>query len=437
MLQGQAGQTYRVLLTGGRAPVTLDLARMLHRSGHLVFIAESMERHLCRTSSAVEQCVLVPSPRHHTQEYLSALEHWVKIWQIDVLIPMCEEVFYVAAGAERLRQHCRVLVSSLEQLHVLHHKYDFNMLAKSMGLSVPDTHLIQTPQEWLEKQHVLKGDWVWKPVYSRFAAKVRMPRLEGSNIVINKDENKNVNRRTEELHRPQISAPEKLNSLHHDPPGEDTLSLASPWVAQQYIHGRGLCTYSVVHEGHIVAHAAYDSRYRTGNVGASVFFEQVQHEGTRAWVEHFVWAAGFSGQIGFDFIEDVTGQVYAIECNPRATSGIHLFHPGNGLVRALLEPEVMLGEGIEVTPQSGDDKAMLALPMLGSGIRQIQSSRGSLRAWRTAWQGARDVVYVRQDRRPFFEQFAVVLAAWRLACSQQITLTEALTHDIEWNGEQR
>ena len=402
VLHGQAGHTYRVLLTGGRAPVTLDLARMLHRSGHLVFIAESMDHHLCRTSSAVEQCVLVPSPRHHTEKYLSALEHWVKIWQIDVLIPMCEEVFYVAGGAERLRQRCRVLVSSLEQLHVLHHKYDFNRLAKSMGLPVPDTHLILTPQEWLEMQQVLKGEWVWKPVYSRFAAKVRMPKLG-----------------------------------YHDPPGEDTLSPASPWVAQRYIHGRGLCTYSVVHEGQLIAHATYDSRYRTGSVGASVFFEQVQHEGTRAWVEHFVRTTGFSGQIGFDFIEDVTGQVYAIECNPRATSGIHLFHPGNDLVRALLEPEVVLSEGIEVTPRLANDKAMLALPMLGSGIRQIHSSRGSLRAWRTAWQGARDVVYVRQDRRPFFEQFAVVLAAWRLARSQQITLTEALTHDIEWNGEQR
>ena len=117
-------------------------------------------------------------------------------------------------------------------------------------------------------------------------------------------------------------------------------------------------------------------------------FEQVQHEGTRAWVEHFVRTVRFSGQIGFDFIEDVTGQVHAIECNPRATSGIHLFHPGDGLVRALLEPEVLLNEDIEVTPQPGKDKAMLALPMLGSGIRQLQGSRGSLRAWRAAWEGA-------------------------------------------------
>ncbi|PZT53456.1 ATP-grasp domain-containing protein [Paenibacillus silvae] len=398
--QQQTCTPSKVLLTGGRAPVTLDLARMLHRFGHRVYIAESMERHLCRGSVVVEQCALVPSPRHQTTAYLSALEACIKRWQIDLLIPMCEEIFYVAQGAEQLRRHCRVLLSSPEQLHALHHKYDFIQLAKSMGLSVPDTYLIQNSQELLKIQHVLNksGEWVWKPVYSRFAAKVRMP-------------------------------------IHHAPPGEELISRGSPWVAQRYIHGRGLCTYSVVHEGQLVAHAAYESKFRTGDVGASVFFEQVQHDGAYQWVKQFVQQAAFSGQIGFDFIEALDGRVYAIESNPRATSGIHLFYPDDGLVRALLEPESLLNEKKEITPRSGD-KAMLALPMLGSGIRQA-NSRANLRSWMTAWHGARDVVYARQDTRPFFAQIAVVLAAWRTARAQRITLTEALTHDIEWNGEQQ
>lgn len=146
-------------------------------------------------------------------------------------------------------------------------------------------------------------------------------------------------------------------------------------------------------------------------------------------------ATGFSGQIGFDFIEGQDGQVYAIECNPRATSGIHLFHPGDDLVRALTEPETLVKEGKWITPTKGS-KAMLMLPMLGSGVQQI-FGKGKFRAWIAAWHGARDVVYLRQDIQPFFEQFAVVLVAWRLARSQKISLTEALTHDIEWNGEQQ
>ncbi|RPK29673.1 hypothetical protein EDO6_00296 [Paenibacillus xylanexedens] len=404
--------------------MTLDLARMLHRAGHRVYVAESAVRHLTRSSRAVEQCAVVPSPRHDTRNYLAELERLVQAWQIDLLIPMCEEVFYVAQGTDRLRAYCRVLVTTLEQLHELHHKYDFIQLAGSLGLSVPDTRMINSRQEWMEAQSVLgeTGDWVWKPVYSRFATKVRMPTRLIDDAGVGTDQEGNVSEK-------------KRRHFRNDPPKEGELSSISPWVAQAFIRGQMLCTYSIAHEGKLVAHATYDSRYRTGSVGASVFFEQVEHEGALAWVRQFVQATGFSGQIGFDFIEGQDRQVYAIECNPRATSGIHLFHPGDDLVRALTEPETLVKEGRMITPARGS-KAMLLLPMLGSGLQQI-FGKEKFRAWVAAWHGARDVVYMRKDIQPLFEQFAVVLSAWRLARSQKFSLTEALTHDIEWNGEQQ
>ncbi|MFC9707431.1 ATP-grasp domain-containing protein [Paenibacillus sp. NPDC056933] len=421
----QASPSFNVLLTGGRAPVTLDLARMLHRAGHRVYIAESAGRHLCRLSSTVERCFIVPSPRHETENYLFEMEGLVQAWQIDLLIPMCEEVFYIAQGAGRLGDHCRVLVSSLEQLHELHHKYDFIQLAASLGLSVPDTRLINSRQEWMELQAVLEmeGEWVWKPVYSRFAARVRMP-ISSTTAFNGAGPDQKAYADKMKQHR-----------LQYDPPGDEEISAASPWVAQAYVAGPMLCTYSVAYEGHIVAHTTYESRYRTGSVGASVYFEHVEHEGVYKWVSQFVQATGFSGQIGFDFIETEDGHLYAIECNPRATSGIHLFHHGDELVQALIAPDKLVKEGTVVIPKLGS-KAMLMLPMLGSGLQQLLQP-GSLRAWMTAWRGTRDVVYLRHDAKPWFEQFAVVLSAWRLARKHKLSLTEALTHDIEWNGEQR
>ncbi|MGC5770923.1 ATP-grasp domain-containing protein [Paenibacillus pabuli] len=420
-----ASASLKVLLTGGRAPVTLDLARMLHRAGHRVYVAESVVRHLCRWSSAVEQCFIVPSPRHETENYLFEMESLVQTWQIDVLIPMCEEVFYIAQGAERLRDYCHVLVSSLEQLHKFHHKYDFIQLAASFGLSVPVTRLIDSRQEWMEMQADLEiaGEWVWKPVYSRFAARVRMPMSSTADFDGGSPDQK--------MHAIKV----KQHRLQNNPPGDAEITAAFPWVAQAYIAGKILCTYSVAYEGTIVAHTTYDSRYRTGSVGASVYFEHVEHEGIYDWVRQFVQATGFSGQIGFDFIETADGQVFAIECNPRATSGIHLFHPGDGLVRALIAPDE-LAKAAEVVIPKQSSKAMLTLPMLGSGLQQLWG-KGNLRAWMAAWRGTRDVVYLRHDAKPWFEQFAVVLSAWRLARKHKLSLTEALTQDIEWNGEQR
>ena len=55
----------------------------------------------------------------------------------------------------------------------------------------------------------------------------------------------------------------------------------------------------------------------------------MEHAAARAWVETFVAREGYTGQIAFDFIETEAGVMYALECNPRATSGVHLLaaHP--------------------------------------------------------------------------------------------------------------
>ena len=52
----------RVLLTGGRAPATLDLARHLHHAGCEVFVAESVRYPICRGSNSIKELIMVPSP---------------------------------------------------------------------------------------------------------------------------------------------------------------------------------------------------------------------------------------------------------------------------------------------------------------------------------------------------------------------------------------
>jgi short-subunit dehydrogenase involved in D-alanine esterification of teichoic acids len=58
-----------ILLTGGRAPVTLDLARAFHRAGHTVFMAESLRGHLSQPSNAVKAHFVVPAPRQELRRF--------------------------------------------------------------------------------------------------------------------------------------------------------------------------------------------------------------------------------------------------------------------------------------------------------------------------------------------------------------------------------
>ena len=48
----------RILLTGARAPVTLDLVRHFHRAGHEVYVADSIYLPLARLSCKMKEAIL-------------------------------------------------------------------------------------------------------------------------------------------------------------------------------------------------------------------------------------------------------------------------------------------------------------------------------------------------------------------------------------------
>ncbi len=156
-----------ILLTGGRAPATLELARAFHRTGHTVFMAELARSHLSEPSRALKANFLVPPPRQQTGAFLQALREIVSRNKIDLLIPTCEEVFYVAMGRDALP--CKVFAESIEDLQTLHNKWSFAVQASNLGLAVPETFLVGSTDELL----LAFAQWqklIFKPVYSRFAS---------------------------------------------------------------------------------------------------------------------------------------------------------------------------------------------------------------------------------------------------------------------------
>lgn len=122
---GQARWHQRILLTGGRAPATLDLARQLAVAGHQVYMAESCPAHLCVHSREIVRNYSVPKPNEDSDGYINALIEIIMLEKIDWLIPTCEEIFFVARGLDRLSQHCLVFTDSLDKLRCLHSKWEF------------------------------------------------------------------------------------------------------------------------------------------------------------------------------------------------------------------------------------------------------------------------------------------------------------------------
>src|SRR4051794_1320298 len=112
----------RILLTGGRAPATLELARIFHAAGHQLFMAESVRCHLARPSRAIVRNYLVPPPNQAPNQYIEALRSIICHEGIDLLLPTCKEIFWIAKGSAALTDYCIVFAEEIERLRPLHHK---------------------------------------------------------------------------------------------------------------------------------------------------------------------------------------------------------------------------------------------------------------------------------------------------------------------------
>lgn len=375
-----------ILLTGGRAPVTLDLARAFHRAGHTVFMAESLRGHLSQPSAAVKANFVVPAPRSEPEAFLSALKTIVEQNQVELLIPTCEEVFHIAKGLEKIP--CRVFCEPLETLDRFHNKWKFIMSAVDRDLNVPETMMLMSEDDTLNAFAHWR-ELVLKPVYSRFAART-------------------------------LILPTLREALA-------TLKKGEAWVAQPFIRGRQFCSYSVCQRGRVTAHAVYPTVFTAGQ-GATVAFQPVEHAGIFEWVQTFVKHFNVTGQMAFDFIQTPEGELFALECNPRATSGAHLLTPHPRFV------ESFFGAEMECVMPEPNASRMLGTAMLVYGLPSALKN-GSLRAWAQTFLHSDDVILDFNDPLPFFLQWRSIFSYVSLGRREGISALAASTFDIEWNGE--
>lgn len=379
--------TERVLVTGARAPVALDLARSLRAAGLEPVLADSVPARAARMSKAVSTVARYASPVHQPAQFAADVGALLDRFDPVLVIPTCEEVFHLAGLAEAAGFSDRMLAPLMDALTTLHSKSRFAALCRRLSLPVPETHECSEPAD-LERFADVSADWVFKPVWSRFGART-------------------------------LVAPSRHDLATIRP------SIARPWVAQRRIDGDEVSFYAVCRDGDLTAFSAYRSDWRLSG-GASYAFQPVEPAVNGRLRDMAQRLAGFAvtGQIACDAIVDGAGRPWLIECNPRATSGVHLFGRSAGFGRALL------GRGVadpDETPRH--IASALWLHGLPCALRA-----GRLAAWSGQRRTGRDVVTAPADRAPALGALLDVLGFGLRALTRGVSLTEATTTDIEWNG---
>ncbi|RSZ56343.1 ATP-grasp domain-containing protein [Massilia atriviolacea] len=378
----------KVLILGGRAPVAADHARRFAGQGWTVHIGDSIPCRSSGWSHAVRSTIALASPRFDPAGFIAGLSRAIAEHAIDLVVPTCEEVFYLSRYRHALPSSCRILADDFDKLRSLHSKWDFLQLADACGGKPPASALVHSIGEAI--------DWaagapaVLKPEFSRFGVHVRI-------------------------------YPEGIAA---DAPA---LADMGRWVVQHYRPGQELCSYSVAEQGRLLAHAVYLPKYRLKR-SSSYYFAHHASERIAAFAARFVARQHFTGQISFDWIDAGNDSPAVIECNPRAISGVHLFGRGDVL------PAALDGTASGLVTPSTRRARMIAPVMASAGLAQALANR-RVGAWRRDFLAADDVLGVGGDRLPIAGAVADMGSYLALSLRQRCTLREVATRDIEWDGE--
>ena len=133
------------LLTVGRFPKALTLARSLHRHGVRVLVADPLKRQLCSVSRSVSKNYQIAAPNADLGAWESDVLDIIDREGVTDLIPVSEEVCHVANLAPKLPEHVRYVGPSARWITQWHDKLAFVNHAIDRGVTAPSVFTTAHP----------------------------------------------------------------------------------------------------------------------------------------------------------------------------------------------------------------------------------------------------------------------------------------------------
>jgi len=297
-------QKKTVLVTGAPHTKGLQICRFLASAGHRVILADMKKFHLSasRFSNCVDMWVTLPNVMPGDSEaYRKAIRNVVNEQSVDWWIPVSHTVTAVVDSAvkkelEVTNPSVKVLsIDSVESADMLDDKIKFLEEAKSMGLPVPEFYTISCCQDVVDlcRQGVFHHrHFFLKPLSPYSEDRVCFTRIPDNEIELAKF----------------------MKDYQHK------ISKETPYFVSEFVQGNEYTGNVLAKDGEIFIYTSNPSSpmqidYDDASEKKEIF----------NWVQTFVSEKKLSGSLCFDFMEHpVTGEMMAIECNPRLHSCIVL-----------------------------------------------------------------------------------------------------------------
>lgn len=304
----------RALVTGSRNTFALDIVRKLGSTGHSVVASDTYEGAVGNHSRYLIAHEVTASPTFETDQFIADVVSIVERYDIDVILPTFEEAFFLSARRADLPDGVTLFTGQFDKLARLHDKASFKRLAQHAGVPVPET-VVATDDASLAEAIAR---------YPRYFARAAFSR-GGVGLLTNTG---------------PLAGQVSVADCHPTP--------EQPWLVQPFVDGPMVCTYSTVVDGRVTAHCTYRAPEQWAH-STGIAFLAVDSSETLDYTQRLVEALdpSYTGQLSFDFV-DHEGQLFAIECNPRATNGVILLS-ADELSQALVAdaPTAVVSPGVE------------------------------------------------------------------------------------------
>lgn len=275
-----------ILATTSRMPFAVDEIHKLGETGNVVTASDTFNAAPGSHSRGAARHVVTAAPTQQTDQFVADVVAAIEKYDIGMLLPMFEDVFYLAAHREALPKDVELFFPDFDTLARVHDKVTFAQLCRDLGLPVAESITTTNDHEFA----AALGRW------DQWFARAAFGR-GGLDIVTNSG---------------PLAGEGDPADIH---PTED-----DPWLVQEYLHGEDRCSWSIVRDGQVLLHSTYRHPLAIDDRGGIVF-ESVDAPDTLAAAQAIVGELGWTGQVSFDYLVTDDGVHHMVECNPRPTAG--------------------------------------------------------------------------------------------------------------------
>lgn len=392
---------HTVLVSGVVHTKGLHIAKTLAKAGHQVILADT-EEFWCAAaqwSCFISKFYTVPNlnSQSDNKEYIDGMVNIALMEKIDWYVPVSHTKTAVSDTVikQRLTQanpQIKCLVFDDPKLTtILDDKLLFLEECQKLNLLVPYFKRVNNTkeiQELAKKGFFSQGHYFLKPLMPYSVDRENFTRIPSN---------------SEEFEKYIACYESKINDNN-------------PYLVHQFIKGKEFAANAIAVDGHLQAfHVCPCSPVQ-------IDYDVVKHPEIKKWVETFCKAKQLTGCVCFDFLEnEITGDVYCIECNPRLHSGVVSYHMQRDLERAIhgtMDVQFQLPAALE-PPVSSAHVYWLYNEIAKVGL--FQKGLGGFVS--TLWTG-KEAVLDASDPLPFF-----MMNHFQMP----VMLLQALINGKKWN----